>query len=100
LEKTITPQAGAKNMGVVKNWRLSSGGNMRGMLLTRRGGLMASFLKAKKEPRYTSGAEMPNHSVNRARSVVKGTAPLDFWPHTNRLSTKKTVKVTPGKKSA
>ena len=30
----------------------------------------------------TSGTLMPNHRKHSANSVPKGTAPLDFWPHT------------------
>ena len=32
--------------------------------------------------------------------VPKGTAPEDFWPQMNMLSTKKSVKTTPGNMSA
>lgn len=30
----------------------------------------------------TSGMLMPNHRKHSANRVPKGTAPLDFWPHT------------------
>ena len=43
---------------------------------------------------------MPNHRKQRANKVVQGTAPVDFWPHTSILSTKKIPKQTPGKRRA
>ena len=48
----------------------------------------------------TSGTLMPNHRKQSANSVPKGTAPLERWPHTSRLSAKKMQKTTPGKSSA